>query len=277
MRRLHVLVLLVTGTGCAALGAVDDGTSLSSGGSNRGGLVNAVELPLRGDGYRVPAPWNTRGLNWGTDELVGIIVRAGRRLQTEIPGATLYVADLSPRTGGASSWHRSHQSGRDADLHFFALGPDGKPAPAPTVMAPYDATGIGAGGRVFDVDRNWLLVRALLEDPVSQVQFLFIYEPLKQKLLEHAAAIGEPDDLRERAAAVMQQPGDSLPHDDHLHVRIYCSAEDRSLGCRDRGPQRWLKKGWKYAATGSPQPSAISSQLSELRSQISGSGLIADR
>ena len=31
MRRLAVLVLLVTGSGCAALGAVDDGTSLSSG------------------------------------------------------------------------------------------------------------------------------------------------------------------------------------------------------------------------------------------------------
>jgi penicillin-insensitive murein endopeptidase len=103
--------------------------------------------------------------------------------------------------------------------------------------------------RTFDVATNWLLVRALLEDPVVDVQYLFIASPLRQMLLDHAVALGEPPELVERASAVLVQPGDALPHDDHLHLRIYCPPGDRALGCFDRGPQRWLKKDWKYAAS----------------------------
>jgi hypothetical protein len=31
-----------------------------------------------------------------------------------------------------------------------------------------------------------------------------------------------------------------------MHVRLYCDPGDWRLGCSDRGPVRWLKKGWKY-------------------------------
>jgi penicillin-insensitive murein endopeptidase len=225
--------------------------------------VNAAQLPVKGDGYLIPPTWAARGLSYGTDELVGLIVRAARRVALEQPGAVLHVADLSPRRGGASAWHRSHQTGRDADLHFYALDPEGNPAPPPTLMLPFDAAGVSppsADGRmpvrVFDVATNWLLTRALLEDPVVEVQFLFVSAPLREKLLEHAVALGEPAELVERARALLVQPGDSLPHDDHLHLRIYCPAGDRALGCFDRGPQRWLKKDWKYVAS-RPRPSAV--------------------
>jgi len=255
MRRLALLCLVLTG-GCAALGGVDDGTSVSYGSTSAGHLRNAVELPVLGDGYRIPEPWASRGLRYGTEELVGTIVRAGRRLAVEDAAAVLYVADLSPRRGGPSAWHRSHQAGRDADLNFLALDDAGAPITPSTVMLPFHdgVTAPGPDGKVrhFDVDRNWLLVRALLEDPASEVQWLFISEPLKARLLAHARELGEPLEVLARAEAILQQPGDSLPHDDHLHLRIYCPASDRSLGCRDRGPQRWLKKTWKYG-----EPSAV--------------------
>jgi penicillin-insensitive murein DD-endopeptidase len=265
MRRLSLGVLLVTGA-CSTVGGVSDGTSLSYGWSNRGELVNAVELPARGDGYQVPQPWASRGLSWGTEELVGLIVRSARRLRAGDAAATLYVADMSPRRGGASFWHRSHQTGRDADLLFYALDEKGRAAGPTTAMVRFDADGVGAPvdedgkpvtPRTFDVARNWELVRALLADEAVEVQFLFIYEPLREKLLEYATARGEAADLVARAEAVMLQPGDSLPHDDHLHVRIYCPASDRSLGCYDRGPVRWLKKGWKYEAS-RPRPALVS-------------------
>lgn len=253
MRRL-VLVLLACAS-CASLGGVDDGTSLSYGGSSGGWLKNAVRLPPKGDGYQIPPTWATRGLNWGTEELVGLIVRAARLVHREAPGPRLYVADLSPRNGGASAWHRSHQSGRDADLHFYALDEKGNPAPAPTFMPQFgidgwtaatDAAGKAIPRLQFDVRRNWLLVRALIEDPAAEVQYLFIYDPLKQLLLQHAREIEEPAELIARAEALLHQPGDSLPHDDHLHVRIFCPKSDRVLGCRDRGPLRWFKKTYKY-------------------------------
>jgi hypothetical protein len=45
---------------------------------------------------------------------------------------------------------------------------------------------------------------------------------------------------------VLHQPGDSLPHDDHFHVRIYCPVGDRHAWCVDRAPLRWTKKAYKY-------------------------------
>ena len=35
---------------------------------------------------------------------------------------------------------------------------------------------------------------------------------------------------------VLHQPRRAHPHDDHFHIRIGCGAEQRALGCQDRGP-----------------------------------------
>jgi hypothetical protein len=50
-------------------------------------------------------------------------------------------------------------------------------------------------------------------------------------LLDHARAIGEPEGLIDLAAASMSQPSDSAPHNDHMHVRIYCPPGEPT--CRD--------------------------------------------
>jgi penicillin-insensitive murein endopeptidase len=45
----------------------------------------------------------------------------------------------------------------------------------------------------------------------------------------------------------MRQPPDAPPHDNHFHVRVYCSRADRFHGCEDRGPVwRHEKKTFKY-------------------------------
>jgi hypothetical protein len=100
--------------------------------------------------------------------------------------------------------------------------------------------------RFFDVRRNWALVRALLEEPGIEIQYLFIHARLRERLLAYAAEQGEDPSLLERAEALLHQPGDSAPHDDHLHVRIFCAGDDRAYGCRDAGPVRWWKKRYKY-------------------------------
>ena len=44
-----------------------------------------------------------------------------------------------------------------------------------------------------------------------------------------------------RAQSVMWQPVDSLPHDDHIHMRIACSVEETQAGCSGGGPYwEWL-------------------------------------
>jgi penicillin-insensitive murein endopeptidase len=228
-------------SGCAALGVIDDGTSVSVGQANGGGVRNPARLPDDGDGWRVPARWAERGLRYGTDELVELLIDVSRRVALETGGHEVTVADLSPRRGGGSRWHRSHQSGRDVDLVLFATDAAGKP------VAPDDMRHFGPDGKttddaefegkgwVFDVERNWLLVRALVEYRWARVQRIFLFQPLIEQLLAHAAARGEPEALIERAALILTQPGDSAPHDDHMHVRIVCSPQDRAYGCVDYG------------------------------------------
>jgi penicillin-insensitive murein DD-endopeptidase len=270
-----VVVALTLLAGCPRHGLIDDGTSISYGPSNRGKLINPAQLPVSGEGYVIPGRWARRGLNYGTDELVALIIHAGRRIHGERPGSRFGVADLSRRRGGPSVWHRSHQTGRDADLLFFATDDRGNPVPMESMPR------FGADGRAllvaegqparpdaqvlrFDVERNWLLVRALLHNPIAEVQYIFVYEPLKQLLLAHARASGEPEELIAQATFILQQPGDSLPHDDHFHVRIYCSPSDRMMGCHDRGALRWTKKLYKYSgqrAVHSALPAAMRAAL----------------
>jgi penicillin-insensitive murein endopeptidase len=73
------------------------------------------------------------------------------------------------------------------------------------------------------------------------VQFLFISKPLEALLMDYARARGEPLELQDRAQTVMLQPRDSLPHDDHLHLRVACSPEEIQAGCSGGGPYwEWL-------------------------------------
>jgi penicillin-insensitive murein endopeptidase len=259
---LPLACLALTLAACPRHGVVDDGTSISYGPSNRGKLMRPARLPGHGEGYWTPPRWAQRGLRYGTDELVALLVHVGRRLDHDRPGTRMGVADLSPLRGGPSAWHHSHQTGRDADLLFFATDASGKPVEL-TSMPIFDAGGMASlptgvpddpgtpqdeavQALRFDAARNWLLVRALLENQIAPVQYVFIADALRQLLLDHARLAGEPEALVQQAGFLLQQPGDALPHDDHMHVRILCAASDRVHGCNDRGALHWAKKGYKY-------------------------------
>src|ERR1043165_3157326 len=95
-------------------------------------------------------------------------------------------------------------------------------------------------GITVDVPRTWLLVRELLTAPEAAVQWVFMYQPIADRLIEHAPQIGEPGAVVARAGKALRQRGDSARHDDHMHVRVYCSDADRALGCVDIGPMELL-------------------------------------
>ena len=264
-----LLLGLVSATGCVGAGLLTDGSSVACGSFHGGYLRRGKRLPDKGAGYVIPELWRARGNNFATDEMVSAIQRVARRVAKEHPGSVLGVADLSQPGGGESKLklHRSHQNGHDADLIWYALDDEGKPAEPTDCMPiygsdlrarpPHPTPGVTFSDftpRRFDVRRNWALVRALLEDPDIEVQYLFIHNRLRSLLLEHARNRHESEELIDRAEALLKQPGDSLPHDDHLHLRIFCSPTDRALGCRDIGPQRWWKKRYKYMPPRPPHP-----------------------
>jgi len=82
-------------------------------------------------------------------------------------------------------------------------------------------------GAHYDMARNWAFVQELLTDPVARVSHIFIAEWIRHELLAYAKPRSSHA-LWERAALVMMQPHNSLPHDDHIHVRISCPREARS-------------------------------------------------
>jgi penicillin-insensitive murein DD-endopeptidase len=240
-----------------------DGTSVALGTSADGALRSPVSLPLDGDGYTVPGPWRPRHSNYGTEELVGALVRATRSVDRLVPGGVAAIGDLSRRAGGASVEHRSHQNGRDVDVFYFAIDEQDRPVVPGEAMFHFNADGrafrwspprgLAAPKRAvpacrFDARRNWALVRALISDPGAEVQWIFIQHNLAALLLHEAAVSGEDPALLARAAFILREPNDSEPHDDHMHVRLYCDVQDRTFGCVDKGPTRWWKKNWKYMA-----------------------------
>ncbi|HRI06948.1 MAG TPA: penicillin-insensitive murein endopeptidase [Nannocystaceae bacterium] len=246
--------------GCAGPNLWTDGTSVSTGTSNRGRLRHPAKLPTEGPGYVIPTRWSERAFNFGVDELVVAIKAAAKVVRGKSKTVTLGVADLSPLAGGRSRWHSSHQSGRDVDLLFYSVDAEGKVmAPPMDDMIHYDGEGKayaprrvvyaeeGWELRRFDTARNWQLLEALLSDPTIRLHWVFVSNPLRERLLAHARQRGRPAAVVEYAAAVMRQPGDAPPHDDHFHVRIFCSRADRFHGCVDRGPiWQHEKKAYKY-------------------------------
>lgn len=237
-----VLALAVSTAGCAELGVVTDGSSISYGRPSRGRLIDGQKLPESGPGYVTPATWKTRGNRYGTNELISLIKGVSKRMRKRVKDVRLAVADLSGNNGGEERrFHRSHQSGRDVDLMYYVRDADGKPL-EPDVMHVFDGTlkARDGSGITLDVQRTWMLVRELLTAQEAYVQYIFMYRPIAEKLIEHATTMKEPDVLLARAAKALKQPGDSAPHNDHMHVRVYCAHNDRMFGCQDIGPLELL-------------------------------------
>ncbi len=118
----------------------------------------------------------------------------------------------------------------------------------------------GADGRWLrlDVEREWLLVKALVEDPQTRVEWIFVSDVVKAQLLQWARARGESIETLFRADEVMAQPSRGGVHDDHIHVRTACSQEEAVAGCEPAGPRRaWLELETLPAAEPSEELAAV--------------------
>jgi penicillin-insensitive murein endopeptidase len=230
--------------GCArAPSPLSPGWHGSIGTPNRGVLTEGAQVPRDAEGVR----WlrgNDR--HWALPRFAEAIARAASRVAGEKPGAALTVGDLSTHSGGGPlAPHFSHRSGVDADLLFYVTTLEGAPVESPGFVH------VGADGLArdegharwlrFDVEREWLLVRALLEDPEARVQWMFVSDVVQAMLVEWALARGDSAEIVARALSVMAQPNPGGVHDDHIHVRTACSPEEMASGCEPVGPRReWL-------------------------------------
>jgi len=219
------------------------GLAGSVGVPHNGVLTQATELPVAGPGYVRFRPHSPA--YHGLPRLVGAIERAAKAVSEELPGgAPLVVGDLSERDGGRIPRHNSHRTGRDVDLLFFVTTPRGVPVKNGGFFAlgedgfvPFPDGQYG----VIDLPRQWLLIKTLLEDQEVDVQFLFISRALEARIIDYALAKEDDLELVWRAETVMLQPVDSLPHTDHVHMRIACRPDEAVAGCSGGGPHwPWL-------------------------------------
>jgi penicillin-insensitive murein DD-endopeptidase len=200
-----------------------------------GALNGEAHLTTDGEHYRL---YRRADRAFGTPALVGAVERASVQVASLYPGTELAVGDLSANTGGRISGHRSHRAGRDVDFGFYVTDLLGEPVSS-TPLSRFDRFGVSAREDevlLFDTARNWALVEALIKDDAVDVQWIFVSKGLKALLIEWGIDHATDIEIVERAVDILKQPGDSAPHDDHFHVRIYCPLNREGAFCVDTGP-----------------------------------------
>lgn len=178
---------------------------LSIGTPDAGLLVNPVPFP-DGPFWRVRDPDES----WGTDETIDAVVNAIEAVEARYPGSPrVVIGDLSHPGGGRLNRHRSHQTGRDADIGFYYH------------RGEVDSF-LAARKKDLDLPRTWALVRALVTD--TDVERIFMDRSLISVLYAHA--VGEEEDRgwlndifgRTSEKGIIQH---ERRHKDHMHVRFF--------------------------------------------------------
>ncbi len=227
-----VLVLAADPTFCEE--RPSKGTPASRGRPSDGSVEGAVAL-TEGPAVRVlPKRHRKRCLSWATPRLVGALERAGREVQKAFPGAPpLGVGNLGRARGGSlAPYSHSHQAGRDGDLAFYAL--DSKGPVGLEDLEHFDRSLASEDGALkFDVARNWALVAALVSDESIELEWLFVSSSLREALLAQGRKVKAAPAVIAAAERLLHQPSDAPPHDDHFHVRIRCTGDERDEGCVD--------------------------------------------
>jgi len=186
-----------------------------------GQLRDGVRLP-DGRGYHVRRPQRA----WGASYVVRQVERAIAAARRRFPDThTLAIGDLSARRGGTITEHRSHQSGRDADIGLFYVE---KPRGYPDEF-------VIATARNLDRAATWALLQAFVRTTGDDggVAMIFLDYDVQGLLYEWALDHGVPEEYLDR---LFQYPdGPDTPtglvrhvdyHADHMHVRFKCLAGD---------------------------------------------------
>lgn len=201
--------------------------SLSVGHPNRGWQVRAKKL--RPNRYLRIKP-SSRAHVYGHPALVLMLRRSAREIGRAVRGSVMVVGDLSRKNGGPLSRHKSHQSGRDADLAFYMKDARGR-SYIPDRLIAFDGNGKAkdGSGLVFDDYRNWLVVQSWVRDHRAGLSHIFVSRALRARLLAYGRKTPQFKEHANEVARLLKQPANSTLHDDHFHVRISCPKRQSGL------------------------------------------------
>jgi len=207
-------------------------SSLSIGRPGAGALLNAVPIP-EGPLWRVLDPRRA----WASEETVAFLTAAIEKVEERFPGAPpLAIGDVSWEHGGPLGRHRSHESGRDADIGWYFL--DG---PAKDLRK--------GDAKQLDLARSWALVRAFVTE--TDVEHIFMDRKLQALLFHYAVANGENQQwllglfgsVSGRSGAIIEH---ERGHKTHMHVRFF-----------NRRAQEWARAAYPFLVTAGLAPPPV--------------------
>ncbi len=153
---------------------------------------------------------------FGTEETVAQLQHCLNQVHDQFPGShPVMLGSLSGQFGGHLPPHRSHRTGRDADVYFF--------------RQPGAQWSKAATREDIDLPRTWALLRCFITD--TDVEMILIVRKVQDWLEKYALSQGENkqwldslfhDNGSYKTALVRDVPG----HVAHMHVR-FVSAQAR--------------------------------------------------
>ena len=189
-------------------------------GSATSGKLLRGEKMTQGPGYTLKAP----SFVFGTNETITYIINCIGEVQKEFKGThDLVVGDLSKQGGGKFKPHKSHASGRDADIGYYHKG-----------FSPKKFAKVSAGN--LDSQRTMHFINCLVD--TQEVEYIFVSYYVQKLLYKYmqkqktAASLltklfQYPRPVSKRVGLIRHDPG----HDNHIHVRFYCP--DNHKKCTD--------------------------------------------
>jgi len=184
---------------------------MSIGSASKGRLINGKTLPWnRG--------WITRSPSrqYGTNELVDGLVRTIKSFMGKYPkSCKIVTGDISYKNGGPMRPHRSHQSGRDIDIGFFAK--NNRLLAHFEVMTP----------EKMDAAKTWAFIESMLEE--NQIEYILIDYSLQKPLYDYVKnSLGASDNYLLRVFQYPRGIGTrtgiirhARGHKNHMHVRFF--------------------------------------------------------
>ncbi|MBL4687796.1 MAG: penicillin-insensitive murein endopeptidase, partial [Nannocystaceae bacterium] len=167
------------------------GATFSVGPPNNGRLTRGVPLP-EDDAWALP---EDRSRAFATAETIAALTTGLHTYALRFPEAQpVQVGDLSARRGGKIFGHQSHQTGLDVDIRLIR----------------------NSAGDDFDADRNWFLIKTMIDG--SEVTAIFL-NATEQTWLRAAAEadVGAPS-AEGYFALIHHEPGHTI----HTHIRFAC-------------------------------------------------------
>lgn len=207
--------------------------TFSIGDTRDGYLVHGKSVPSPSLTLRQLPVQYERGIAFATTEMIQLLVDTADVMQKKFPKTQMMLGNLGLRDGGDIPYSVSHNSGRDADIGFYLRDDKGTSVRLPDLYKiNRKFKTIGADAEyTFDLEKNATLIETLLMHPTIHVQFIFVAKHLRQALLRELIRRHGSSEIVDRFEQSVQNQS---AHDDHFHVRIYCSDADICAGCIDR-------------------------------------------